>query len=565
MDDQGSVHVFWENDQDAPIGTGLHSQILHRKSADHGGTFSPADTVAFVRQNWYSGPPGFNRRNGFWEFPNVAVDFSGGPDRGSLYVAWNEACEPVFSGTPGATQAEAEPNSTPAGANLVVLPKRVTGTIGTSDGDYFKFSGLAGQMVRLTCTPVDTLFPWIRLSNAPAADTFLVDVRNGYGEPAAGWVTLPASGTWYVDLRSRFASNAGAYVLDLETVTAGAGSRALDHRDIVLTASHDHGATWSTPVRVNDDPPGFDNCMPQLTVDSIGIVHTFWYDRRNDPLRGGRADLYYSRSTDGGATWAANVRISDFATTWQVPARAAPNFGDYSNATATGNTILPFWADGRFGTPDVFTAALHSGYAFAWSRDTLLVVGDTLRAHFEVTNVSPYTERFVYTVADSLGMFAPVTDSLPLGPGTGAQVVYQRPLTSLASNENDPLVVTAFHRSTAYAKTICRSVLYLRTSVAAVAGAGEFETRLLGVWPNPAPGATHVAFSLARPGTARISVYDVGGRRVARPLDGPLSAGRHEITWDGSAAGNRRLAGGVYFVRAELLGQGFVRRVVRLD
>jgi flagellar hook assembly protein FlgD len=48
-----------------------------------------------------------------------------------------------------------------------------------------------------------------------------------------------------------------------------------------------------------------------------------------------------------------------------------------------------------------------------------------------------------------------------------------------------------------------------------------------------------------------LSVFDVGGRLVARLLDGPVSAGRHHAVWDGRDAHGSVVAPGVYFCRYE--------------
>ena len=62
--------------------------------------------------------------------------------------------------------------------------------------------------------------------------------------------------------------------------------------------------------------------------------------------------------------------------------------------------------------------------------------------------------------------------------------------------------------------------------------------------PNPSGGVARIAFSLATDGPARLVVYDLLGREVARPVDGDLPAGPHVATFDGGA-----LAAGTYLYR----------------
>ncbi|HYE58641.1 MAG TPA: T9SS type A sorting domain-containing protein [Rhodothermales bacterium] len=70
--------------------------------------------------------------------------------------------------------------------------------------------------------------------------------------------------------------------------------------------------------------------------------------------------------------------------------------------------------------------------------------------------------------------------------------------------------------------------------------------------PNPAQDATRLAFTLAAPGSARLSVHDLLGREVDVAAEGTFAAGRHEASLDVS-----RLAPGAYVVR--LTAEGTVR------
>ncbi len=52
-----------------------------------------------------------------------------------------------------------------------------------------------------------------------------------------------------------------------------------------------------------------------------------------------------------------------------------------------------------------------------------------------------------------------------------------------------------------------------------------------------------------------IDLFDVGGRHVCQLLDSHLSAGAHQISWDGRDSGHRRLASGTYLWRMRIDGQ----------
>lgn len=75
-------------------------------------------------------------------------------------------------------------------------------------------------------------------------------------------------------------------------------------------------------------------------------------------------------------------------------------------------------------------------------------------------------------------------------------------------------------------------------------------------------GATRFAFSLPEAGTARLSVYDLAGRHVATLVEGGLSAGRHEVRWEGTSDRGERVGSGVYFGRLEAAGNVRVGKTV---
>src|SRR6266496_3659840 len=82
--------------------------------------------------------------------------------------------------------------------------------------------------------------------------------------------------------------------------------------DVMFARSTDDGQTFSAPVRINDDPINHNkwHFFGTLSVAPNGRIDVVWYDTRN---AGNNIDsqLFYSFSTDGGATWAPNIPVSN--------------------------------------------------------------------------------------------------------------------------------------------------------------------------------------------------------------------------------------------------------------
>lgn len=83
--------------------------------------------------------------------------------------------------------------------------------------------------------------------------------------------------------------------------------------------------------------------------------------------------------------------------------------------------------------------------------------------------------------------------------------------------------------------------------------------------PNPFRGATRIAFSIPADGPVRVEVFDLAGRRVARPLDAVLPAGGHRIEWDGRSESGRRVAAGIYLYRLTTQQGTVSRKLVALQ
>src|SRR5215216_151348 len=74
--------------------------------------------------------------------------------------------------------------------------------------------------------------------------------------------------------------------------------------------STDNGVTWSAAaVLAPSGVTGTYQVEPWVEADEAGIFHAIWYDDRENPNTS-IFHIYYSQSTDDGATWSTAVRIS---------------------------------------------------------------------------------------------------------------------------------------------------------------------------------------------------------------------------------------------------------------
>jgi len=133
--------------------------------------------------------------------------------------------------------------------------------------------------------------------------------------------------------------------------------------DILSVRSTDGGMTWSSPIRVNDDGSGRSQFFPWITFGDDGLAHAVWYDQRLD---GSNIDVYMATSSDAGASWGPNVRVTAEAFTPVLPweGGAASFIGDYNGIAAAGGYVYPLYQDSREGNQDVWVSAIPSSSVF---------------------------------------------------------------------------------------------------------------------------------------------------------------------------------------------------------
>ena len=152
-----------------------------------------------------------------------------------------------------------------------------------------------------------------------------------------------------------------------------------DNTDIEVRYSDDDGATWSAPVRVNDDATANSQFLPKISIDpTTGNIAVIWYDSRQDLGTGGPGDtngipnddaqVWGAFSTDGGRTFTPNVMISA-GTSNSPDSGNGIDYGDYSGLSFFGGIAHPAWSDNSNSTGtnpdgalhqlDIYTAAVH--------------------------------------------------------------------------------------------------------------------------------------------------------------------------------------------------------------
>jgi hypothetical protein len=114
-----------------------------------------------------------------------------------------------------------------------------------------------------------------------------------------------------------------------------------EDRGIYLTQTNDNGSSWSQPVQIFNGVTADSQMVdqPKLAITSDGVIHILWNQvsllgENNSPR------LFYSRSIDGGKSWADPTIVVDGATDWDQILGFGNLVQRIWQASENGQTIL---------------------------------------------------------------------------------------------------------------------------------------------------------------------------------------------------------------------------------
>lgn len=287
----------------------------------------------------------------------LAMDRDHG-ERGRLHLVWVEATSPpptggfgpppnpimaAHSDDGGRSWSEPAQVSDPA-RDRVVAPTVAVGGEGAVHVAYYDLEDDARDYQGLEGPPWEGRWSLVVSTSADGGDAFsrhrVVDDGVRHGERVMLIFTTPPPA---------LAADGGGGL-----IAAWPDARHGD-RDVLARRSLDGGETWGAAVRVNDDELGNGRMqlLPQLDIGPSGRVDAVFYDRRADPDNI-RQHLYYAYSTDLGASFSNNARVtaeaSDSRTgpTYPIPsAQGMVEFGSRVAVASQSSGVLTAWTDTR--------------------------------------------------------------------------------------------------------------------------------------------------------------------------------------------------------------------------
>lgn len=235
----------------------------------------------------------------------------------SVYVAFNHE-EEVWvaasrdggrSFTPTRVNAESRPGWSLLGAATV----DPSGNAYLAWASYSKAGGARGSVNLYVAKSVDAGEAW---------NTTLLDVS-----AAAPGCESEECGEAYLGAQVALTSDAAGTLYALWS----AGSASLGPQRIYFSSSTNGGESWLPRVSVSYAGAGVEHAFPAIVAGSTGDVRIAWMDSRNSSRKSPYWNTYYRSSSNGGATWGEEIRISGYVPGYRYISKEGFRFpfGDY--------------------------------------------------------------------------------------------------------------------------------------------------------------------------------------------------------------------------------------------
>ncbi len=300
----------------------IEFNVWFTKSIDHGQTWSPA-VPTYGNVAWNDKPVIAMSNDG----KDVYVSFNG-PTGGDPWVAQSHDF--------GATWTQTKVIDTKRYFYAFGADVANDGTVYLSEsGVTYTASGKGGDVQG----PIEHHVLVSRDTGRTWQDHLVATVQPGIPCLAAGCTTDFYVG--HTALTVDKAANGGDAVVLYDGATTDGGLQTIYARH-----SSNHGDTWSTAVPISAS--GESSTAPAITSTGSGDVRAWYYQTSG----GGNVDawnVWYRRSTNGGGSWSAPLRISDAVSgaVYKTAAGFAEVYGDYGEIaiTSAGKTIA-IWGEG---------------------------------------------------------------------------------------------------------------------------------------------------------------------------------------------------------------------------
>jgi len=322
-------------------------------------------------------------------------------------------------------------------------------------------------------------------------------------------------------------------------------SRSIDGGDSFEPAYQINDVNCAAPIQK------FENLL-SICVGRNGNIYAVWSDGRRPE---GNNDIYFAKSTDGGASFGQNVPVNDITI-------SAGDSIQYSPFVAAGgiDTVYVVWTDMRNGSKDedarvYFSMSTDGGQSFG---PDLMVGEDLFSRNAKVVSSSQLLviSWEGMSSAQGYGIWAVTSYGGDVGFSSPVAVTdvfnYRASYPSISLDKNQNVyIIWADERQG-------NKDIYF-SKAATVTGVWEDNTLrtsnnylLFQNYPNPFNPSTKISYSIPKSCFVTLTVYDILGKKIQTLVSEFQNANIYSVNFDAS-----KLSSGIYFYKLQA-GDGFV-------
>lgn len=396
---------------------------------------------------------------------------------------------------------------------------------------------------RLTYDPASSVFPSIAVYNT---SVHICWQEHRTGTSKTYYKNSTDNGvTWNADKQISFGGASTAQFPSIALVGNTIYTVWQDNRDgnneIYFSKSTNGGANWLSEQRLTNNASP--SALPSISA-SFSYVFVSWIDDRD-----GNKEIYFKKSTDSGSVWSPDQRLTN--NTYE---------SNYTSISSSGSLIAVTWQDLRDANWEIYIKR-STNNGVNWSADERLTnqYADSFKPSVTVSNSLMHVTWEEYRDGNAEIYYKRSSNSgLTWGSDIRLTVSNANSLyPSVAASNSAVNILWQDDREGNY------EIYYKRDSTANFTGlqpVGAIIPKsyfLSQNYPNPFNPVTVIKFGIPVSGSVMLKIFDISGRVIKEIVNHYLYAGEYEVTWDAEL-----FASGIYFYSIEATGFTATKKMI---